>query len=239
MEHDNELSSENPASDSLDGIPGIGPARKAALLAAGLTTRTAIVGAGTDEVIRITRMPRTQAERLLAALEETQNTAEVSAATETPQLELLTEAAEITDTVETAETVPAVEKTPRVEDVTVTILPLHTMIARIESAAESLMERKNAAPLKKPVARLRQFLQELPKGSGALTPKRTARIIERLETVALRFEKVQEKDSNLTPKRLKRLRDRLREDRRAVAEILARRPRRTPASKSVSGNSTK
>jgi hypothetical protein len=57
-----------PAQDTLDGIPGIGPARRASLAAAGITTRTALCALGGAELARITRMPGAQAEQVILLL---------------------------------------------------------------------------------------------------------------------------------------------------------------------------
>jgi hypothetical protein len=60
------------ATDTLSNIPGIGPARKAALYAAGITTRTALAQASVEQLISLTGMARAQAEKALEALRETE-----------------------------------------------------------------------------------------------------------------------------------------------------------------------
>jgi predicted flap endonuclease-1-like 5' DNA nuclease len=67
-----------PAEDSLNGVPNVGPARRAALEAAGVTTRAQLARATVDQLVGMTGMARSLAER---TLEFVRQNAVVAAAT--------------------------------------------------------------------------------------------------------------------------------------------------------------
>jgi hypothetical protein len=67
-----------PPEDSLNGVPNVGPARRAALEAAGVTTRAQLARATVDQLVGMTGMARSLAER---TLEFVRQNAVVAAAT--------------------------------------------------------------------------------------------------------------------------------------------------------------
>lgn len=210
-----------PVVDTLEGIPGIGPARRSALTAAGITTAESLHALGAAELARLTRMPRAQADRIIESLSEE---AEASApVVETPPPPPPSEV--VSDEPATVETVEAA--VPPVAEPTPSPTEDDPGIMRVRAAANALARRKGFGRLARPFARLHLLLDDLSGKTAVWTPKQKKRLRERLTDVAARLEKVAGHDKPLTPKAEKRFRERLREDRRTIAEMLARRSRRT------------
>jgi hypothetical protein len=211
-----------PVVDMLDGIPGIGPTRRSALTAAGITTAESLRALGAAELARLTRMPRAQADRILASLSDG---AEAPApAVETPPSppppENLPEELASAETPEPVPTIAPVPSSPEKDgDENVTL-------ARVRNAVSALARREGYQHLARPFARLQLLLDDLSEKAATLKPKQAKLLEKRLTALAAQFEKTAERDKPLRPKAEKRFRARLREERRTIAGMLAHRPRR-------------
>jgi hypothetical protein len=209
----------------LDGIPGLGPARRAALAAAGITSRADLVAATTDQLVSVTGMPRSQAERALAALKTTRAapeealTAPAAALPEIPPDEALPDengAAPLPD--ESEPTAPEPEPST---DLDRAIFKARTALS---DATRLLAE---ASGLHKSLEKLGVLLEGLSRRTEKLGAKRRTRLAERLDALTRRLERAAARSHEMTPERAKRLRERLKTERQAIAEAIALKPRRS------------
>lgn len=203
-----------PDAEDLSGIPGVGPARRAALIAAGITTRAALARASVEQLVSMTGMARAQAERTLAVLRQD---GESAAATTTPALSpvpLTDEALPTEDGMPAAAEEPAPAEERPLTDLERAIFAARTALADVT--------RLLTGPrLEKSLTRFATLLEALPARAAKLPARRQKRLMLRLRRITIRLERAVSRAGRMTEKREKRLRDRLREERRLLTEETA------------------
>jgi hypothetical protein len=195
--------------DALDGVSGLGAARKALLHAAGVTTRAELAQMDPERLMRVARMPRHQAVRTLASLNPTAipTAAQPSEASTADSL--------------APQFVP--ETTPQTS-------PLHSLTNRLR-ALQGEPIRAKAPRLVKPLSGLMVLMEGAPEKMATLGAKQQRRAVLRLTALVDRLEKAILSKGELTSKREQRLRERLREERRALVDVLGNKPRRSKPKK--------
>ena len=180
--------------ETLNGIPGIGPARRALLIAAGISSRAALQVATVEQLISVTGMPRAQAEQALSTVQ--------TPLIENAPLRVL------------PLSTPIEPSTPESEppfDAERSLLAAQAALSEV-----SRMVRKKHA-LTKSLTRLALLLERLSLQVGAFGPKRQARLAERLDRLTQRLERAAAPTEPLKPERAKRLRERLKSDRQELS----------------------
>ena len=156
--------------DSLAGIPHIGPGRRATLEAAGITTSAQFAQLTLDQLVGMTRMPRSLAHRALAVVNQpridaplAEELGETFAPALDPQPEDGSPAADVPTDLERA------------------VLRLQTVLSDATRAA--------AHPkLHRQLVKLAALLDILPRRAGErLKPKQTRRVVERLGEMAVQL----------------------------------------------------
>lgn len=220
--------------DSLSGIPGVGPSRKAALVAAGVTTRAALAQMSVEQLISLTGMPRAQA---AAALDAVRKEESPQPALTAPADEAYPEAAGRPDTDPKADRLEATEEaaTPETpvlpdEDQSPAVAAravLDRAALRVKTALADATRVWSLPKLNRPLARLIVTLDGVTTElADTLRPKASRRLATRLDAVAAWIETEVAKEKPMTDKRRERLRERLRTDRQRVEEALTASHRR-------------
>jgi hypothetical protein len=208
--------------DSLDGVTGLGAARKALLHAAGITTRAELSRMAPERLMRVARMPRHQADRTLASL----RTAPADSAETVPPGVAPAESGSPPEPKKPSPPTPPPAAPPE------TAAPAadepHSLAARLRFLLFLLGEpaQTKAPRLVKPLSRLAALLEDAAGSWAALPPKKRRRVAEGLRALADRLDAALLGTAAVTPKRTKRLRARVREERHALAGILGLKPRR-------------
>lgn len=184
--------------DSLTGIPHIGPGRRAALQAAGISTRAELAQLSLDQLVAVTRIPRSLGHRALAVLRQSppaEEIVETFAPTLAPAPEDGTEAADVPTDLERA------------------VLRLQTALSDASRAA--------AHPkLQRQLVKLAALLDVLPRrAAGTLKPRQTRRVIERLGDMAGHLARLAAADF-VPLNEQDRLREELRVQRKTIEALL-------------------
>lgn len=234
----NEEKATEAVTDALSNIPGIGPARKAALYAAGITTREALAQASVEQIIRLTGMPRAQAEKALEALRTTESPA---FSAPSPQI-----APPLTDEAMPAAPIPVPAGDPHTE---APVLPdedqdpatearglLDNATFRARTALSDATRVWDLPRLTKSLERLAGVLDTVTeKATEELRPKAAKRLTGQLTSFATWIEKSLAGDKPLSEKRRDQLRDRLKSERAEIeAEIQAAVQRQNGKKKTLS-----
>ncbi|MBC8104025.1 MAG: hypothetical protein H7Z41_15740 [Cytophagales bacterium] len=220
--------------DDLGSIPGIGPARKATLVAGGVTTRAALAQASVEQLVSLTGMPRAQAEKTLAFLQENHEALPVAPGP--------LESTEATETTEGAGGLPfpapALNDSPVLPDddqdpATAARGMLDRAAFRAKTAISDATRLWNLPKLSKPLARIVLLLDAVvERVSGSLNPKAAKRLAARLEAHADWIERTLAANKPFTEKRRDRIRQRLKSDRSQIAEAIRATIRRSADQKS-------
>lgn len=216
--------------DALSNIPGIGPARKAALYAAGITTRAALAQASVEQLISLTGLSRTQAEKALETLHTTDAPA-LSAPS--PQI-----APPLAD-----EAMPTVESdTKPAEPDDVPLVPDEDESA--DHSAQGLLDRAafrtktalsdatrvwDLPKLSKSMARLAAILDSLTERD--LRPKAAKRLAPRLEDLSAGIERGLANEKPPKEKKQTQIRERLKSERIEIETAIKLAKVKTPSSK--------
>ncbi len=234
--------------ESLNNIAHLGPARRAALEAAGITTRSQLAQASVDQLVGVTGMPRSAAQKVLASLQGSSSPDAAPVPQEAPLPEELpppgeTVAAEAPPAepppaeppaaearaVEEAVVMlaPALPPAPQPEDGTETVdarAQLEKAVLRVDTALADATggtpARKLAPELNRQLAKLAALVDELPRHAERLKPKRMRGVTARLQAVADRLRRFAAMGS-AGPKEQEKLRQEIREQRKKIAEALA------------------
>jgi len=212
-------------SGDLSGIPGVGPARRAAFEAAGVSTRAALARMDAVQIVSVSGMGRAQAEAALAfvqgALAEANEVTEAAPSTSDDGDEAFPPAA----TGDGGDTPPpSPEKN---EDA----LPAEAQASRVEraifaarTALSDVTRIADDARLTRQLTRLAVLLDETPARAERLRPKAAREVAENLARLAARLERNAVRLATETKrereKRTVRLRDRLKTDRQTLVALL-------------------
>jgi hypothetical protein len=210
--------------DALGSIPGIGPARKAALFAAGITTRAALAQASVEQIISVTGMPRTQAEKALDALQATEA---LTLSAPSPQI-----APPLTD--EAMPEAPAPSVPARDEPTETPVLPdddqdpqtavrglLDNAAFRAKTALSDATRVWSLPELIKPLAKLVTALDAVTEqAASVLRPKAAIRLAVRLGKLTTWIEKAVAEKQPPSEKRQDRVRQRLKAERAEIEETI-------------------
>lgn len=196
--------------DALSNIPGIGPARKAALYAAGIMTRAALAQASVEQLISLTGMPRAQAEKALEALQ----TAEASPLSDpSPQIAppLMDEAMPDTPLpIPAGDPSPEQPVLPDDDPATETQGLLDNAAFRARTALSDATRVWSLPRLTKSMERLAKALDTMTEQADeALRPSEAKRLTARLMALAEWIEKSLAEEKPLSEKRRVRVRERL------------------------------
>ena len=215
--------------DALSNIPGIGPARKAALYAAGITTRAALVQASAEQIISLTGMPRAQAEKVLETLQETEAPL---LSTPSPQI-----APPLQDEAMPAEPTPDLQSdaspgTPVLSDddqnpVIASRGLLDNAAFRAKTALSDATRIWGLGDLTKQMTRLAVILDIVTEQAApVLRPKASKRLAVQLEDFSEWIEKALSSKKPLKDKRKDKVRQRLKAERIAIEKAVLRTLRR-------------
>ena len=219
--------------ESLNNIPYLGPARRAALEAAGITTRSQLVQASVEQLVGVTGMPRTLAERTLLFLHA--NAAPNGAPppqasptpTETPASPLPIEQKPVFDIFPESlmETLPSPPKPEDGTEAVDTRTDLDRAILRL-STALSDTTRNQPPKLSRQFTKLAALLEELPRAVSALKPRQVRALTKQIEALTSRLG-----DPPATKKAEEKLREFLREERRKIKGTLPPAPAKAKKAK--------
>lgn len=163
--------------DSLTGVPHIGAGRRAALEAAGITTRAQLAQLTLDQLVGMTRMPRSLAHRALAVVNQSPLDGDAHPAE--PLAEPLVE--------ELGETF-APGLAPRPEDGSLVAdapTELERAVLRLQTVLSDATRAAAHPKLHRQLVKLAALLDVLPRRAGErLKPKQTRRVVERLGEMA-------------------------------------------------------
>jgi hypothetical protein len=213
---------DNSTDDSLDGVTGLGAARKALLHAAGVNTRAELAGMDPERLMRVARMPRHQAERTLASLRPAPTDTAAAAPPEAASAASGSPPAPIPLPSSDPSIVPPLTSSSPDGD-------LPAIAGRLRSLLGEPAQTR-APRVAKPLTRLAELLEgEL----AALSPKKKKTIADGLRALADRLDRALLSPKAIPPKREKRLRERLREERRKLAAVLGIKPRRRKPKKNA------
>jgi hypothetical protein len=210
--------------DALDNIPGIGPARKAALYAAGITTRAGLAQASVEQIISLTGMPRTQAEKALEALH----------ATDAPVLSAPSPQAEPPLQDEAMPEAPAPSALTNVEPTGTPVLPdddhapataarglLDNAAFRAKTSLSDATRVWDLPKLIKPLTKLAAALDAVTEqAANTLRPKAAKRLQVRLEEFSAWVEKAVTNKQPLSGKRRNQIRERLKCERIEIEKMV-------------------
>ncbi|HVK03283.1 MAG TPA: hypothetical protein VM490_07395 [Armatimonadaceae bacterium] len=186
--------------DGLDGIPMLGPTRRARLAAAGFATPEALSRASVEEVSRVAQMPQGQAAQVLEYA--------------------LALAAQAPESPSDAPTPPDPGPTTAADDAPVAAPSagsddaLAAAIVRMRTSVDAVLEHKEAARIIGPLARFAGTLERLAASAHRVDDETRARLTRRLNRLAERLEGAASKDA--PRKRFVRMRERLKAARRQV-----------------------
>ena len=229
--------------DALSNIPGVGPARKAALYAAGITTRASLAQASVEQLISLTGMPRAQAIKTLEALQ----------ATEAPFLSVPSPqiAPPLMD--EAMPTAPPLPSTGGDAPSEIPVLPdddqdpaaanrgiLDNAAFRTKTAISDATRVWSLPKLTKSLARLVTVLDTVTEqAADVLRPKATKRLASQLEDLSVWIEKAVADEKPLSEKRRERVRERLKSERIEIEKAIhaASRDRNSKENKSAKSGS--
>jgi hypothetical protein len=209
--------------DALSNIPGIGPARKTALYAAGITTRAALSQASVEQIISLTGMPRNQAEK---ALESLQTTESVALSTPSPQIapplqdEAMPGTPPPVPADETPTEIPALPDDDQNPEMAVRGM-LDNAAFRTKTALADATRVWSLPKLIKPLTKLATTLDTLTEQTvSVLRPKTAARLAVRLESLSRWVEKTAANDKPPKSKQRDRVRRRLKSEHAELTEAI-------------------
>ncbi|MES2460942.1 MAG: helix-hairpin-helix domain-containing protein [Armatimonadota bacterium] len=209
--------------DALSNIPGIGPARKAALYAAGITTRAALAQASADQLISLTGMPRGQAEKALEALHATESP---GLSAPSPQIAPPLEDEAMPTSPPPAPPVSASADAPALPDddqnpVTAERGMLDNAAFRAKTALSDATRVWDLSELEKPLARLAAALDSVSeKAENVFRPKAAKRLTAQLGDFSQWLEKAISENKPLKEKRREQVRQRLKSERIEIEEAV-------------------
>ena len=218
MSQSNEANEANEAMETdLAGVPQIGPVRRAALVAAGITSRTELAKASVEQIVGMTGMSRSAAQKVRAFL-AAQMPDEPAEPAETPVVlgdeampEVVIAAADTTE--------PGDETDTELSDFDRAVFAAQTALA---DATQAL----SGPRLQKPFIRLAKRLEIITQKSGKMKAGRRNRIQKRLLALTTRLETASQTAQKLTPKRENKLRNRLQNESDALSGLLT--PKKQP-----------
>lgn len=178
--------------DSLLGIPFIGPVRRAALQAAGITTRAQLAQMSVEQLVGVTGMQRTMARRALDLLNPAESVAP-------PTLDPRPE-----------------DGSPAADGRT----DLERAVLRLQIALSDVTRTADHPKLSRQFVKLAALLDVLPRRAGGmLKPKQTRRVVERLHELAARLAELGATD--FTPlKEQEKIREEIRVQRKSIEACL-------------------
>ena len=220
----------NGVDDTLNGIPNLGPARRAALEAAGVTTRTALAQASVEQLVGMTGMARSLAEK---TLEFVRYSAPALAAPPATDATLAPLAPADHDAEERAQPPEAFDAVTLPESAPGDFLPtaedgdpganaaagLEWQILRAQTALSDLTRLvgdKADAPFSREAARLSDVLDTVAGPLGALKPKRLRRLAAEVEATAAQIEMLAQSEAKTGKKSQRRYTAILRDDRKVL-----------------------
>ena len=219
--------------DELAGIPGLGPARRAALAAAGIASAAEIAGMTIDQLVGVTGMPRSQASVSLDAARR--RTSADSPTDDAPPTDEAFPAgsADAADGLPLKQTLEGVATAgtgqPSLEDDDSSPGPaararLDRAAFRLKTALSDLSRQWSAPRLIRPIGRLAVVLDLLSGAAGDAAepprPKTARRLSGRFDFLAEWLETQLLTEKPATKKRQERVRDRLRAERQQVQETI-------------------
>jgi hypothetical protein len=199
-------------SDDLDDIPGLGPARRATLAAAGLASRAALQSITLEQLIAVTGMPRAKAATVIATLHEPKDAHTSSPPTDEAYPEAaIIDPASLGGPPPSGPTLPDDDQSPAMA----AQAALDRAAVRLQSAVADMTRRWQAPEIERRQARLIAVLDTLI-GGPELRPKTARKLAVRLDAVTARIEKWFADERPLTPRRLERVRELLRQNRKRI-----------------------
>ena len=235
--------------ESLSSIPGIGPARRLLLEAAGIATRSAFARADVAQIISLTGMPRAQAEQALQAARAVtppSNGSEPTAAAAPPPIDEafpdlpaeMNPSALLADATPSSSVPPPPPPAPESEDATpeeIELSELDRAVLKCRTALADATRRLETPRLTRQLTRFALLLDKLPELAARRKPKRVRALARRLESTADFLEWcAASADRTLgREKREERMRQRIKAARAAVRDILreSRKARRSSSPK--------
>lgn len=222
--------------DSLSSIPGIGPARRLLLEAAGISTRSAFAQADVAQIISLTGMPRAQAEQALQAaraLPLPTNGSEPTASAAPPPIDEafpdlpaeMLPGAPVEDDSPSSSVPPPLPPAPEEEDATpeeAGLSELDRAVVKTRTALSDATRRLDTPRLTRQLARFALLLDKLPERAARSKPKRVRALARRLESIAAFLEQcAAAADRTLgREKREERMRQRIKAERVALRDLL-------------------
>lgn len=210
--------------DSLNGVPNVGPARRAALEAAGVTTRSQLAQASAAQLVAMTGMARSLAEKTLEfvrlAAPPATDTLPATDATLAPLARADRDAEERAR----APAVPRTEETPAAATVPGDVgedarTNLERHVVRAQTALSDLTRLigdKAGKAFSREAEQLSGLLDALPGPLGAFKPKRLRRLAAEVEATAAQIELLAEAEAKPGKKAQRRYTAILRDDREVL-----------------------
>ena len=233
--------------ESLFGIPNIGPSRRAALEAAGITARSRLKEASVEQLVSVTGMPRATAVTVLDFLRldgaQEGNGAPpppipeapvspgpaVAEAPPEPPAEAPPEppaeappeppAAGPPDT-PVAKAIPPPQADDGADETVDVRTDLDRAILRLQTVLSDASP-DDAPKLDRQLTRLAARIEVLPRHADRFKPKQTRRLIDRLEALAARLQSFNTVGRPPREKARERLREIVREERRRIEDLVA------------------
>ena len=207
----------------LVGVPGLGPVRRAALLAAGVTNRADLARASVEQIVSMTGMGRKQADDVRAFV---QADGARQVAKPAPSIAADEAMPEEAAPFPAPSDEPAAEQDDDGEAVDTVVSEFDRVLFAARTAlSDASRTWASGERLQKPFVRLARRLDtaEDKNNKGTLTSGRRKRIQRRLLILVDRMEKGAQKAApQLSPKREEQLRERLQNESRALAGLLAK-----------------
>ena len=210
--------------ESLFGIPNLGPARRAALEAAGITTRPGLKEASVEQLVGLTGMPRATAATILAFLRaDGAGDGLPPSAPEAPPAAADLPLPPSPEPAPAALFPPPQIPPPQPEDGADDAVDAQTDLDRAILRLQTVLSdasHEDAPKLDEQLTRLAARIEVLPRHADRFKPKQTRRLVERLEALATRLQRFNTVGKRPTEKARERLREIVREERRGIEDLI-------------------
>ncbi len=214
-------------SGDLNGIPGIGPARRAAFEAAGVLTRAALARMDVAQVVSVSGMGRAQAEAALRFVLDASGDESVDVEAAAPVVSG-DEAFPPRATMKAGDAAPALPVPPDEDEDALTAEAQASEVERamfaVRTALSDVTRVADDARLNRQLTRFDVLLNAMPVRTERLRPKAAREVAQKLTRLAARLERNAVRLATETKrereKRTARLRDRLKAERGALIALL-------------------
>jgi hypothetical protein len=202
-------------------IPNLGPVRQKLLEAAGINSREEFARLTVEQVVSLTGMGRTQAELALKQVQGRTGTLPAVTESDDP---LAPDAQAEPQTTGGVEDDAQTKRTGEAFADPAALPPgrLDSTVFRLRTAASDVTRLANDEQITKPLLRLIAVVDQTVPQSDTLRPKQRRYLADLFENLAQRLERAAQRMERepLSPRRVERLRERIRAARRATAALI-------------------